>query len=187
MYVTLMSGIWNGWHWCSVCAKLSINCTKCFERGLKSLGFKCESSLIKPPLMFYQYIIQKLTFLKFHFFPPANDPLAYNYSPYAWLNALEFLSGSGVVASLILLDSKHLKRKRLFLYLALLWLCVYYIAWIYYFLEFATFLVLFSISLMPPLYFALLALYLQNRIMFVLCVPFGIAYCWISAQGLWIV
>ena len=133
------------------------------------------------------YCLQALPNLLWLIFPPPNDPLAYNYSPYAWLNALEFLSGSGVVASLILLDSKHLERKRLFLYLALLCLCVYYIAWIYYFLEFATFLVLFSIVLMPPLYFALLALYLQNRIMFVLCVPFGIAHCWISAQGLWIV
>lgn len=133
------------------------------------------------------YCLQALPNLLWLIFPPANDPLAYNYSPYAWLNALEFLSGSGVVASLILLDSKHLKRKRLFLYLALLCLCVYYIAWIYYFLEFATFLVLFSIVLMPPLYFALLALYLQNHIMFVLCVPFGIAHCWISTQGLWIV
>ena len=131
------------------------------------------------------YCLQALPNLLWLIFPQLT-PLAYNYSPYAWLNALEFLSGSGVVASLILLDSKHLEHKRLFLYLSLLCLCVYYIAW-YYILEFATFLVLFSIVLMPPLYFALLALYLQNCIMLVLCAPFGIAHCWISAQSLWIV
>lgn len=40
------------------------------------------------------YCLQALPNLLWLIFPPANDPLAYNYSPYAWLNALEFLSGS---------------------------------------------------------------------------------------------
>lgn len=135
-------------------------------------------------LGFCLYILQALPNCVWFFFPPQNDALAENSSSYVWLNILEFLSGSGIVASLILLDSKC-RGKRLFLYLSLLCLCAYYIAWMHYLQDSANFLVLFSIILMPILYFLSLSLYLKHPIMFVLCVPFGIFHLWIGVQNLW--
>lgn len=124
------------------------------------------------------YALQLLPNIIWMLAPPANNALTKNSSAYPILNIIEQVFGIMTVALLILLINKDGGRNsNLYIGLAILFLVVYYIAWIFYYKGVVSpCLLITGIAAMPPLYFLFVGLWMKNYISLIPCVIFGVTH-----------
>lgn len=131
------------------------------------------------------YALQLLPNIIWMLAPPANNVLTKNSSAYPILNILEQVFGIMTVALLILLINKDGGRNsNLYIGLAILFLVVYYIAWIFYYKGVVSpWLLITGIAAMPPLYFLFVGLWMKNYISLIPCVIFGVTHIAITCSN----
>jgi hypothetical protein len=133
------------------------------------------------------YALQLLPNIVWMLAPPANNVLAKNSSVYPILNIIERVSGIITVALLILLINKSGGRSsNLYIGLAILFLAVYYSAWIFYYQGMiAPWLLIIGIAAMPPLYFLFVGLWMKNYAALIAGVVFGVTHITITCSNYW--
>ncbi|MCE7698202.1 MAG: hypothetical protein K8E24_004990, partial [Methanobacterium paludis] len=117
--------------------------------------------------------------------PPANNVLTKNSSAYPILNIIERVFGIMTVALLILLINKGGGiNSSLYIGLAILFLVGYYIAWIFYYKGVVSpWLLIIGLAAMPPLYFLFVGLWMENYVVLIPCVIFGITHIKITCSN----
>ncbi|AEG18215.1 hypothetical protein [Methanobacterium paludis] len=117
--------------------------------------------------------------------PPVNNVLTKNSSAYPILNIIERVFGIMTVALLILLINKGGGiNSSIYIGLAILFLVGYYIAWIFYYKGVVSpWLLIIGLAAMPPLYFLFVGLWMENYVVLIPCVIFGITHIKITCSN----
>ncbi len=122
------------------------------------------------------FLLAMLPNILWALFPPANDVLAANAAAFPVWEAIASLSQWLMIAALIVLvcaDAGKGQRSKAMLYCAAACLVGYYACWILYFTGIAGPWLFIAMAVLPTAYFALVALWLENRIALVPAVLFG--------------
>ena len=130
------------------------------------------------------YLLQILPNLIWMLWPPENDVLSQNTSPYLGLELSEKISGVLLAAGLILLKRQLSSRNHpVFLFLSIGFLCGYYAAWGCYFAGMVQpWLLVAGLAAMPPLCFAACAVWLRNGLVLFPCALFAVVHVTITCQ-----
>lgn len=130
------------------------------------------------------YALQLLPNIIWVRFPPSNNVLTQNTSPYPIRNVLEQITGILTVATLILIMPKNaVRNSHIFLILSIISILGYYVSWFFYYQgNVNPWLLIIGIAAMPPLYFAFSAIWLRNYIALIPCIVFGIVHVFITGQ-----
>lgn len=117
--------------------------------------------------------------------PPANNVLVKNSSVYPILNMIERVFGIMTVALLIMLLNKGGgSNNNLYLGLAILFLVGYYVAWVFYYKGVVSpWLLIIGLAAMPPLYFLFVGLWMNNDVVLIPCVIFGVTHIKITCDN----
>jgi hypothetical protein len=130
------------------------------------------------------YVLQLIPNIIWISFPPVNNVLAQNNSPYPILNIVERVCGISTVALLILIvneESGRSKKANLYIGLAALFLVAYYISWVFYYKGVVSPWMLIAVMAgMPPLYFLFAGLWKKNYVVIIPCIIFGITHVTIT-------
>lgn len=137
------------------------------------------------PLVLALYALQLAPNLVWIAAPPANNVLATNRSKIPVLNWIEVVFGISTVALLIVsVNAGETKSGHLFIALAVLFLAAYYISWILYYRGMVSpWLLIIGMAATPPLYFLCLGLWMQNYVVVVPCVIFGVTHVAITSDN----
>lgn len=130
------------------------------------------------------YGLQLFPNLIWMLFPPANDVLSRNTSPYLVLEILEKTGGVLIAVGLIFLKRVPVcHNRRIFLILAVGFLCGYYAAWGCYFAGMThPWLLIAGLAAMPPLAFSACAVWLRNYPVLFPCTLFAAVHIAITCQ-----
>lgn len=138
------------------------------------LGFSL-TGLILYALQLFPNIIWKIA-------PPVNDVLNKNSSTRPTLNNIEQVFGILTVVLLIFLINTGVGiYSNFYIGLAIIFLIGYYIAWILYYKGLVNpWLLIIGIAAMPPLYFLFIGFWLNNFVMIIPCIIFGVTHITIT-------
>jgi hypothetical protein len=138
---------------------------------------------------FLVWVLQMLPVIVRLVNPPQKDVWQSNRAKNQWLNRARQIAE--VLTVLLLLFAVNREKGDALqinsgLLLAVLFLVIYYAAWIQYFRGKASpFSLIFGIALMKPLYLMAAAQCLNNSLLIIPCVIYGILHCFITALRFW--
>jgi hypothetical protein len=131
------------------------------------------------------YGLQLLPNIIWKLAPPANNVLSQNASSSNILNFIEGFFGMVTVILMVVNIGRSIERgSNIYIGFAFLFLALYYLSWVLYYSGIVSpWLLILGIAAMPPMYFFFSALWMNNYVLLVPCVIFGVAHIVITSSN----
>lgn len=150
---------------------------KTYKIGLSIKGFLAFIAVMIPNIVWMIY-------------PPSNNMLSSNSSNIAILNILMSVSQWTMIATLIFLSrtiESNKKYDKLYIVTSIICLSIYYISWVYYYMNIVPAFILLGMAIFPCGFFILFTIWQNNTIAFIFAIMFSVLHIAITYSNVIII